>query len=95
MIKKALLFTTVLMLCCSCGTIVDEILRPDFEYELNKGWESAKAKSTRSPDQSAKLTKEQEQLKKEGKCPVCRGMGKTIDGKYDCSACNGTGKYKE
>ena len=40
-------------------------------------------------------TLEAERLKKEGKCPICRGLGKTPDGRYDCTTCNGTGKYQE
>ena len=41
------------------------------------------------------LAKKREQLKKEGKCPICRGMGKTPDGMYVCTICKGTGKYIE
>ncbi len=44
---------------------------------------------------SKALEKERKQMIKEGKCPVCRGVGKSIDGKYECSICNGTGKYIE
>ena len=25
----------------------------------------------------------------------CKGIGKTADGRYDCAACHGTGKYQE
>jgi hypothetical protein len=32
-------------------------------------------------------------LKKEGKCPACRGVGKSPDGQYECTSCKGTGKY--
>ena len=42
-----------------------------------------------------KLTKQEDTLKKEGKCPVCKGMGKTPDGLYVCETCKGTGKYVE
>jgi DnaJ-class molecular chaperone len=38
--------------------------------------------------------KEAEKMKKDGKCPTCRGMGKTPDGRYVCTTCNGTGKYE-
>ena len=41
------------------------------------------------------LAKNREQLKKEGKCPICSGMGRTPDGKYICETCKGTGKYIE
>ena len=44
---------------------------------------------------SKALEKERKQMIKEGKCPVCMGVGKSIDGKYECSICNGTGKYIE
>ena len=39
-----------------------------------------------------KEAKEREKLLQEGKCPDCRGMGKTPDGLYSCAKCNGTGK---
>ena len=38
--------------------------------------------------------KEREKLMNEGKCPDCRGMGKTPDGKTSCNTCQGTGKYQ-
>ena len=38
---------------------------------------------------------EAEKLKQEGKCPSCKGFGKTPDGRYTCTVCNGTGKYQE
>ena len=41
------------------------------------------------------LAKKREQLKKEGKCPICSGMGKTPDGLYTCETCKGTGRYYE
>ena len=31
----------------------------------------------------------------DGKCPICKGMGKTPDGLYTCETCKGTGKYSE
>lgn len=48
---------------------------------------SAKSKKT--------LQKEEAQLKKEGKCLKCKGMGRTPDGKSICTECNGTGKNNE
>ena len=38
--------------------------------------------------------KERDALKNNGKCPDCRGMGKTPDGKTVCNTCKGTGKYQ-
>ena len=38
--------------------------------------------------------KEAERLKNEDKCLDCRGAGKTPDGRYTCTTCNGTGKYQ-
>jgi DnaJ-class molecular chaperone len=38
--------------------------------------------------------KEREKLMNDGKCPDCRGMGKSPDGKTTCNTCKGTGKYQ-
>jgi len=38
--------------------------------------------------------KQRETMMNDGKCPDCRGMGKTPDGKTVCNTCKGTGKYQ-
>ncbi|MBP5387502.1 MAG: hypothetical protein J6Y97_08995 [Prevotella sp.] len=81
----------VFLMCLSltsCAELLSTIVEDDMTVALN----NAKPKSSKS-----KKTKEKEekQLKQEGKCPVCHGMGKTPDGQYTCSKCNGTGKFSE
>ena len=55
--------------------------------------------NNRNTTTPASVSKEQqretERLKQQGKCPICKGIGKTADGRYDCAACHGTGKYQE
>ena len=63
----------------SCGSFVGEVLAPtvtDTQIGLS-------GKGTSSVITNSKQTvKEQEKLKKEGKCPACRGVGKSPDGQY-------------
>ena len=76
----------------SCSTVAEELLVPLVEYDVNKSVNNAKPGSTVSTKQQVR---EREKLVKEGKCPTCRGVGKTPDGRYACIACNGTGKYQQ
>ncbi len=78
-----------LFLMSSCEIITETIVESSIQDGLNG---MSKSSST-SPINGKTQNKEKEQMIKEGKCPVCRGIGKSIDGKYECSACNGTGKY--
>lgn len=74
----------------SCS--IQEIFSDTVEFEANKGLQ--KARQSRGSIKSTKQqAKEAEKLKQEGKCPSCRGAGKTPDGRYSCTVCNGTGKY--
>ena len=87
-IKMVALFTAVFL--SSCGTLVGEVLVPtvtDSQIALDGKKTSGVATN------SKKTAKEQEKLKEEGKCPICRGVGKSPDGQYECSSCKGTGKY--
>ena len=72
----------------SCAELFSSIVEDDMTVALN----NAKPKSSKS--KKAK-EKEEKQLRQEGKCPVCHGMGKTPDGLYTCSKCNGIGKISE
>lgn len=72
----------------SCAELLSSIVEDDMAVALN----NAKPKSVKS--KKAK-EKEEKQLRQEGKCPLCHGMGKTPDGLYTCSKCNGTGKISE
>ena len=59
---------------------------------------SAKTITQAAHSKSKKMTKaeqkEREKLANDGKCPDCRGMGKSPDGKTTCNTCKGTGKYQ-
>ena len=82
------MFLAFLPLCfslVSCADLFSSIVESDLTYAVNKAKPTdAKSKKT--------VEKEEKQLKQQGKCPSCHGMGKTPDGLYDCPKCNGTGK---
>ena len=90
MTRKILSIIAILMLT-SCAEIASVIVEDEMQRGLQKG--QTNQKRTKADDE--KLTKQEEALKKEGKCPVCKGMGKTPDGLYVCETCKGTGKYVE
>ena len=90
---KLVLFLLVLSLT-SCKTLVEELVVPMAEYDMQKGINNARPHSTQRTD-TKKERKERERLELEGKCTVCKGIGKSADGKYLCTACNGTGKTTE
>ncbi len=74
----------------SCGAVVGEVLAPTVtDSQIGLGGKVTSGAATNSKQ----TAKEQEKLKEEGKCPVCRGVGKSPDGQYECSSCKGTGKY--
>lgn len=81
----------VVLGCCltlaSCGEFLSSIVEGDMNYALNDPKQQISHPSQKAVD------KESEQFRKKGICPSCRGMGKTPDGRYTCSTCNGTGKY--
>lgn len=74
----------------SCGALVGEVLAPTVtDTQIGLGGK----KTSGVTIDSKQTAKEQEKLKRDGKCPVCRGIGKSPDGKYECTSCKGTGKY--
>ena len=81
----------LLPLLTSCATIVEEIVSPIVAADVNNGLNKTKPDTGKS--NTRQKAKEEEQLKAAGKCPVCRGQGRSSDGQYVCSTCNGTGKY--
>lgn len=90
-IRILLLTTCITMLLTSCGTVAQELLVPMAESDA----QNALSKATPGRNVSTKRqAKEREQLQREGKCPDCKGMGKTPDGLYNCQKCNGTGKFQ-
>ncbi len=92
-ILLTLIVVGVVCLLSSCRTITEELLVPMAEYDMNKGLNKGLNKARPGTMVSDKKdVKERERLLKEGKCPDCRGMGKTPDGLYSCAKCNGTGK---
>ena len=76
----------------SCS--IQEIFSDTVELETYKGLQKAQ-KSKGSHPSEKQQAKEAERLKQEGKCPSCRGAGKTPDGRYTYTVCNGTGQYQE
>ena len=82
-----------LCLTTSCNSvssfIVEDTVQSAMQSTMTNGQSQSKTKRDKAND------KEAEQLKKEGKCPVCKGMGRTPDGLYICETCKGTGKYNE
>lgn len=76
----------------SCGSIVGEVIAPTVtESQVGLGGKKISGTTT----SSKQTAKEQEKLKEEGKCPACRGVGKSPDGQYECTVCKGTGKYTQ
>ena len=72
----------------SCWSLVNDLLEYDASTDLQH------AQKRNGAHMSAKAeAKEAEKWKQQGKCPTCRGVGKTPDGRYACTVCNGTGKY--
>ena len=67
--------------------LVEDTVQSAMESTMTNGQTQSKTKRDKAND------KEAERLMKEGKCPVCKGMGKTPDGMYTCESCKGTGKY--
>ncbi len=86
----------ILLLLCgmvglsSCISIIDNTMDVD-TYQVLKNAEKPKGYHPSSKERA----KEAEKLKQQGKCPSCHGNGKSPDGRYICSVCNGTGKYQE
>jgi len=89
--KRCLLSLVALIILTSCAEITSILV----EDHLQHGLESGQTNHQRTKADDKKLAKQQEQLKKEGKCPKCSGMGRTPDGQYICETCKGTGKYVE
>lgn len=87
---KLLMVFVCSTLMMSCATIASNLVEDFIQYGIN---ESPKSEALSINPKTN--NKERTQLMKDGKCPVCKGMGKSADGKYDCKACNGTGKYNE
>ena len=86
--------TAVLTMGFLSSCSIQEILSDTMEFEANKGLQKAQ-KSKGSHPSAKQQAKETERLKQEGKCPSCRGFGKTPDGRYICTVCKGTGRYQE
>lgn len=89
-IGKLLMVFVCSTLMMSCTTIASSLMEDIFQYSIN---ESPKNEALSINNKT--IEKERKLLMKDGKCPVCKGMGKSADGKYECKACNGTGKYNE
>lgn len=87
-IKLIAILLTVFL--TSCGSFVGEVLAPTVtDSQIGLGGKTTSGGTTNSKQ----TIREQEKLKEEGKCPVCRGVGKSPDGQYECTSCKGTGNY--
>ena len=73
---------------CTIQEIMSDVVQSNARYGLQNAQKSKGVHPTEKQQ-----AKEAERLKKEGKCPSCKGFGKTQDGRYACTTCNGTGKY--
>ena len=93
--RKAVAIMLLSFFCMSCGSIMSDLLSSEAEYDISQAINHAKPSSKMSKRQRTENQRQAEQLKKEGKCPACKGAGKTPDGRYDCVRCNGTGKYTD
>ena len=91
-IKTGILLTAFAL--SSCATIVEEVVSPLVSTDISQGVNHAKP-SVLKASQNKQKTKEEAKLKAAGKCPTCRGIGRTPDGQYICETCKGTGKYVE
>ena len=89
--KKASFLLCCLLALVSCAELTSMIV----EDTLQSSLKGAQTNHKRTKSDDKKLLKQKEELKKAGKCPTCRGMGKTPDGRYECTVCKGTGKYIE
>jgi DnaJ-class molecular chaperone len=87
---------TVTMALASCSTLVEDVVSPMLSSDVNSAYVKAKPSVSGTKGVSTKQkAKEQEALKKAGKCPVCAGVGRSPDGQYVCEACKGTGRYAD
>ena len=95
MARSSIKVLTVLLTAvvfASCATMAKETVNLLLDDNINTVNLTSKPKTGSDNKQ---LAKEAEKLKKEGKCPICRGMGRTPDGQYICETCKGTGNYIE
>ena len=90
-IRIAVLLGALLSLS-SCADVASIIIEDTLQDALACSQTHNRTKGNHASDkQKAKMA---EQLKQSGKCPTCRGMGRTPDGLYICTTCQGSGKYK-
>ena len=87
---RILIMSACSTLLMSCTTIASSVVEDLIQYGVN---ESPRNEALSINPKTN--NKERTQLIKDGKCPVCKGMGRSADGKYVCKACNGTGQYNE
>lgn len=75
-------------LLSSCQTLSEVLVEDTLNAVLNGDF-----KTSSSASNGQTLTKQQQELIKQGKCPTCFGMGRSADGSFTCQECKGTGKY--
>lgn len=77
------------------GSVKSQLVSSIMENTVVDGIKSIANKTPPAENSTNKKKRiELEKLINEGKCPQCKGMGKSADGKIICPACNGTGTFE-
>jgi DnaJ-class molecular chaperone len=96
MIKPVRLWLVALCIPLMSSCIVGEMIT---ESAIENAVSPSSKKVTQAAHSKSKSMtiaeqKEREKLMNDGKCPDCRGMGKSPNGMTTCNTCKGTGKYQ-
>ncbi len=95
MVRLTIKLLVLVLTLTSCGQVLTDMVTTSASLDANNALQDAQRKNGSLAKDGKSIDKKREQLKKEGKCPTCKGMGRTADGQYTCTTCHGTGKYIE